>query len=248
MTALTVQFLGSGDAFGSGGRFQACIAIGDTKQPGRYLLDCGATSLVAMKRVGFDPGSVEAVLVSHLHGDHFGGIPFLVLDGQFSRRERPLLVAGPPGVQARVLQAMEVLYPGSTAVQRRFDLRFLELEAGRPAAIGSATVTGYEVLHASGAPAYALRLELGGKVIAYSGDTEWSEALVTAARGTDLFICEAYFFDKDVKNHLSYRALLGQLDRLECRRLILTHLSADMLARRAEASHEAAEDGLVLTI
>src|SRR5688500_14019793 len=107
--AVTVHFLGSGDAFGSDGRFQACISVRGAGS--HVLLDCGATSLVAMKRQGVDPSSVDAILVSHLHGDHFGGIPFLVLEGQFSGRQKPLSLAGPPSLRERVTRAMEVLYP-----------------------------------------------------------------------------------------------------------------------------------------
>jgi ribonuclease BN (tRNA processing enzyme) len=95
-SALTVTFAGCGDARGSGGRYQACIRL----RPGGgspVLLDCGATSLSALKRLGLDPSETAAVFVSHLHGDHFGGLPFLILDGQFSRRNMPLAVVGPPG-------------------------------------------------------------------------------------------------------------------------------------------------------
>ena len=117
--AVTVTFAGSGDAFGSGGRYQACIHL--RPEGGRpLLLDCGATSLSALKRLGLDPGEVAAVVVSHLHGDHFGGLPFLILDGQFSRRSRSLRVVGPPGTARRLTDAMECLFPGSSAVSRRF--------------------------------------------------------------------------------------------------------------------------------
>ena len=88
MSSVTVQFAGSGVHFGSGGRFQACISVRSTNT--HVLLDCGASSLVALKRLGLEPGSIDGVIVSHLHGDHFGGIPFLVLDQQFAQRERPL--------------------------------------------------------------------------------------------------------------------------------------------------------------
>ena len=81
---MRIQFLGSGDAFGSGGRLQTCILM---ESPGfTCLIDCGASSLIALKRANVDPNNVDAILVTHLHGDHFGGIPFLILDGQFSRR------------------------------------------------------------------------------------------------------------------------------------------------------------------
>jgi ribonuclease BN (tRNA processing enzyme) len=90
---MRVRFVGSGDAFGSGGRWQACIQLTVPEQV--TLVDCGATSLVALKAQGLDPGQVAAVAVTHLHGDHFGGLPLLILDGQFSHRTAPLLVAGP---------------------------------------------------------------------------------------------------------------------------------------------------------
>ena len=109
-------------------------------------------------------------------------------------------------------------------------------------------VTGYEVPHPSGAPAYALRVDVGGKVIAYSGDGEWSDALVEVARGADLFICEAYYFQKIVKNHLSYATLREQRSRLECRRLVLTHMSDDVLDRLEEVGEETAYDGLRLAL
>jgi len=245
-TPVALRFLGSGDAFGSGGRFQTCMYLSGAG--GALLIDCGASSLIAMKREGVDPGGVDAVLLSHLHGDHFGGVPFLILDAQFSRRTRPLLIAGPPGVRQRLEAAMEVLYPGSTAVQRRFDVEFIELQERREARVGPASVTAFPVIHASGAPANALRVEYGGRFIAYSGDTEWTESLIEAARGASLFVCEAYMFDKPVKFHLDYKTIEAQAERLGAPRIILTHMGRDMLAREAEARFERAHDGLVVTL
>jgi ribonuclease BN (tRNA processing enzyme) len=242
VSAIELRFIGSGDAFGSGGRFQTCLHLsgaGDT-----VLIDCGATSLLALKRAGVDPGEIGWILLSHLHGDHFGGLPFLVLDGQFSRRTRPLVVAGPPGVRARVEAAMEVFFPGSTHVTRRFASEFVELSEGAATAVGPARVTAFAVEHASGAPSYALRVDYGGRVIAYSGDTEWTDRLVDAARGADLLVCEAYVFDRKIRYHLDYRTLREQLPRIGCRRVILTHMGPDMLSRAGDVDIERAEDGL----
>jgi ribonuclease BN (tRNA processing enzyme) len=212
------------------------------------LIDCGASSLIAMKREDIDPSEVEVVLVSHLHGDHFAGVPFLILDGQFSRRERPLIVAGPPGLRARIMEAMEVLFPGSSRVERRFTVEFIQLPERRPARIGPVTVTPFEVDHASGDPAFALRIEFGGKVVAYSGDTAWTESLLDVAHGADVFVCEAYFADKRVPYHLDYATLKANAGRLlDCKRIVLTHMSADML-NQAESAFERAEDGLVIRL
>lgn len=244
--SVAVRFLGSGDAFGSGGRFQACIQLqtGETNA----LLDCGASSVIAMKRHGVDPATVDAVIVSHLHGDHFGGLPFLILDGQFSKRTRPLTIAGPPGIEERTRQAQEVFFPGSSKVQQRFDVTFLELEARVESSIGALSVTPCPVEHASGAPAYALRVRCADKTIAYSGDTEWTDSLLEAAADSDLFICEAYFFDKQVKFHLDYQTLMSHRNAVNTKRLVLTHMSAAMLAHQDEVDVECAHDGLEIAL
>jgi ribonuclease BN (tRNA processing enzyme) len=146
-----VRFVGSGDALGSGGRWQTCIQLSGAGQV--LLVDCGATTLAALKTQGVDPGDISAVAITHLHGDHFGGLPFLILDGQFSGRSAPLLIAGPPGTAARLGQSMEVLFPGSSSVHRRFPVEVTELPTdGTPAPLGAAVVRGWEVEHACGAP------------------------------------------------------------------------------------------------
>lgn len=247
MSNVSVQFLGSGDAFGSGGRFQTCIYVDAGTV--RFLLDCGASSLIAMKRYGVDPSLVDIILLTHLHGDHFGGLPFFVLDAQLiSRRTKPLVIAGPPGLEMRIRDAMEVLFPGSSIVTQKFSLRFVELNDKQATRIGSLVVKPYCVVHESGAPAYALRVDCSGKTIAYSGDTEWADSLLGAARGTDLFICEAYFFEKKIKYHLNYQTLLAHRTQLGCQRLILTHMNDDMLARLGSIDAEYAEDGKKLVL
>jgi ribonuclease BN (tRNA processing enzyme) len=247
MRTVNVRFLGSGDAFGSGGRLQTCIHVDDGRV--RFLLDCGASSLIAMRRWGVDPSVIETILLTHLHGDHFGGLPFFVLDAQLiSRRTRPLVVAGPPGLESRIRDVMESLFPGSSRVQLKFPIQFVELTDGKATRIGSLAVTPYGVIHASGAPPYALRVEWGGKIVGYSGDTEWTDALIRAAEGADLFICEAYFFEKRIKYHLDYRTLMAHRAELGCRRLVLTHMSNDMLSRIEDLDAEYAEDGKCIVL
>ncbi len=203
---------------------------------------------MALRRAAVDPQSIDAVALTHLHGDHFGGLPFFILDAQFRRRTRPLTVAGPPGTRARVEAAMEVFFPGSVAIARRFAVEYLDLRAGVSAGVGGLRVTPFEVVHASGAPAHALRIDDGERTVTYSGDTEWTERLIDAARGADLFVCEAYVYDRVVKFHLDHETVRRHAAALACRRILLTHMGPDMLAREVEAAFECAHDGMVLDV
>jgi ribonuclease BN (tRNA processing enzyme) len=244
---VTVTFAGSGDAFGSGGRYQACIHLRPAGGS-QVLLDCGATSLSALKRLGLDPGEISAVFISHLHGDHFGGLPFLILDGQFSRRTRLLAVVGPPGTATRLADTMECLFPGSSTAARRFAVEVTELAPGTASTVCDVAVRAWEADHPSGAPALLLRLDLAGKTIAYTGDTAWTGAIADAAAEADLLIAEAYYQDKNIPYHLRLTDIQAHLDQLTARRIIVTHMSADMLAARHEAALERAHDGLTITL
>jgi ribonuclease BN (tRNA processing enzyme) len=247
MPEVRVRFLGSGDAFGSGGRFQTCIYV--RFDATHFLVDCGASSLIAMRRFGVDPSLIDAILLTHLHGDHFGGLPFFIMDAQFvSGRGRPLVVAGPPGLEERITRAMEVLYPGSSQERREFALKFVELEHETTAIIGQCEVVPYGVVHPSGAPSYALRVTCGEKVIAYSGDTEWTDTLIQVAHRADLFVCECNFLEKSAGYHLDYRTLMDHRTELQCRRLVLTHMSGEMLRQIQNLEVEGAEDGKSLVL
>lgn len=244
---MKLRFLGSGDAFGSGGRFNACFLVEAT--PGAFLVECGASSMIAMRRFGVDPNRVGTVFVSHLHGDHFGGLPFMILDAQFySRRTAPLTLVGPPGFRERLAQAMEVFFPGSSAVERTFATEIHEIVPERSVTINGISVTAYTVEHLCGAPPFALRFACDGQVLAYTGDTEWTERLLAVGRDADLLIAEALFFEKKVKYHLDYTTLKASLARIGARRVILTHMGPEMLAHLGDVPEETAEDGKVVDV
>ena len=139
---------------------------------------------------------------------------------------------------------MEVFYPGSAEVVRKFTIDYAELTEEEITRLGDLTILPVRVIHGSGAPSYAYRIGCAGKIIAYSGDTEWTDTLKTVANGADLFICESYFFEKQMKNHLNYRTLMAHRAELGCKRLIITHPGEDLLARLGEVDLEVAHDGM----
>ena len=244
---MQLRFVGCGDALGSGGRFNTCFHV--TGNSVNYLIDCGASSLPALKRLGIAREAIDLILITHFHGDHFGGLPFLLLDAQFTRRTRPLVIAGPAGIEAKLANLMEALFEHSSTTKQRFDLSVIALEPEQSRTFGEVKVTPYPVVHGeSGGPFLAYRIEAEGRVIAYSADTEWTDMLIPAARGADLFIAEAYYYDKIVKNHLSLKTLEAHLPEINAKRLVLTHMSEDMLARLSELPYLAAEDGMAIEL
>ena len=232
---------------GSGGRFQTCIAIRGSDD--FFLVDCGASSLIAMRQQKIEPRDVSKILVTHLHGDHFGGLPFFLLDAQLvSKRSAPLTLAGPPGLEARLKAAMEILFAGSSKVEPCFELRFIELKPRTPTQVDGIEVTAFPAAHFSGAPSYSLRVEVEKKVFVYSGDTQWTDTLIEASADADLFVCECYVFEKEVALHNSYQRIMENRAQLSCKEIVLTHLSEDMLSRADEVALPIAEDGLWLPL
>lgn len=251
---VSVQFLGTGTPLGQGGRLQACILV--TSGETRVLLDCGATSLVALARAGVDPASIDAILISHLHGDHVGGVPLFLLDAAVRRwppRPRPLCIAGPPDTAGRVRAALEAA--GWSAAWMHAEqtplVEYVTLRERRPTAIAGLSVTSFAVPHAPATEPTALRIDWHGTTIGYSGDAGWTPALLDVAARADLFICGVWAFSSADPTFLDYRTLVQHRRQFSCKRLILTHLGPEMLSHldevRADGA-ELAEDGLMLSL
>ena len=245
--AVSVRFVGSGDSFGSGGRFQTCIVVDGPRS--RFAIDFGTSSLIALAQQGIEHNSLDAILLTHLHGDHCGGVPFLLIDAMLAaKRTRPLVIAGPRDLRRRMDQIREALFPGSHVMTPKFPLRWLELEPGTPRDILDLVVTAQPARHTAETNPTALRVELDGKVVAYTGDTEWTDDVALVARGADLLIAECYYYEKPIKWHLNYPAIAAHRADFGARRVILTHMSREMLAHTGDVPEECAHDGLVVTL
>jgi ribonuclease BN (tRNA processing enzyme) len=245
--AVQVTVLGSGDAFGSGGRLQSAYLI--ESPSATFVVDCGTTILQGLKRCAVDPARIDFVCLSHLHGDHFGGLPFLFMDFLYeSHRRRPLVVYGPPGTEARVWALFGALYQRQAADPLPYPVSFVELPTPGTTIVQDVALEAFAVRHVSELVCYGFRIDVAGRTIVYSGDTGWTDALAARARDADLFICECSTYETQLDIHVSYPEIAARAASLGCRRLLLTHLGAEPLRRRGEINLEIAEDGMVIQL
>ena len=244
---VSVRFVGSGDSFGSGGRFQTCILVdGDGT---RFAIDFGTSSLIALNQQGIEHNSIDAILLTHLHGDHCGGVPFMLMDAMLgARRSRPLTIAGPHDTRARMAAIVEALFPGSEVMVPKFPLDYVEMEVGHTNAVRNLRVTPYAAKHTRQTNPTFLRVEVGDKVIAYTGDGEWTDEMAEMGRGADLVVAECYYYEKPIKWHLNYPALVEHVRDFGAKRVILTHMSREMLLHAKDVPEESAHDGMVVEV
>jgi ribonuclease BN (tRNA processing enzyme) len=204
--SIRVTFAGTGDAFGAGGHFNTCFLL-DTPNL-RVAVDFGASSLIALNKLGIEHNSIDVILLSHLHGDHCGGIPSLLVDAMLgAKRDRPLTIAGPRDTEARMASICEALFPGMHVMKPSFELEYIELDLLKPNPVRGLAVTPYPAAHTGGTNPTSLRIETAGKVLSYTGDSDWTKHMPALAHDADLLIAECYFHGRTVPGHLCYPTL-----------------------------------------
>lgn len=244
-----LTFVGSGDALGSGARNQTCLHI--RSKEATFLIDCGPSSLTALKQMDLSLDELDGALMTHAHGDHFGGLPFVLLEQITQGRTRPFWIMAPQHLLEHLKTFQDLCYPGLFQIAQ-FEIRYLPIEdEPRPVPGTSIMVYPFAMDHMSSRLCQGYQVHLAEeKIVAYTGDTAWGEHVVNLARDTDLFVCECSYFDPapDVVKHMSYREIYANRDLLKTRRLVLTHMSEEMLARASEAIFDTAFDGLVIDL
>jgi ribonuclease BN (tRNA processing enzyme) len=244
---MRITVLGAGDAFCNGGRRQSGYLVEADKTS--FLLDCGTTTLLGLKALKIPADNIDFVAISHLHGDHFGGLPFLFLEYLYERpRDRPLRIVGPTGTKDRVWALHRAMYRDLAERPMRFSLDFYELQPEQPQTLYGVELLPFLVPHQEKDLSFGYRVTVDGKALLYSGDCGWNEDLVRYSQGTDLFICECCYFQSETTFHISYPKVASQSHRFGCKRLLLSHIGREVLERMHEVTLECAHDGFVVDV
>lgn len=246
-----ITCLGSSDAFNSGGRANSCFWVDDAH--GAFTVDFGPTALLRIRRLGLDPNQLDSVFVTHLHGDHIGGLAILLCELQHSSgRRAPLTIAGPPGIEGRLAALVDSAYPSLTRRGLGFPLRIVRWRVPGTVERGGRKVTAIRARHDLHAIACSLRVETGAHRLVFSGDTGWQPSLAELAADADLFVCECSDVESGYWAHTSLADIARHRAEITARRLWLTHFGPDSRAAataRAEALDlTVADDGLVLEL
>jgi ribonuclease BN (tRNA processing enzyme) len=242
-----VTVLGAGDAFGSGGRRQSSYLV--SAPSGAFLMDAGPTVLAGLKDAGHLTSEIDFVLLSHLHGDHFGGLPFMIMEYLYERpRDRELLIAGPAGTEQRVMDLFRVMYKEAAARPPTFPIRFQTLVADENVTIGGVAIEPFAVPHQEHEPSLALKIRTDGKTLLYSGDSGWTEEFVHRTADVDLFLCECCYWDTKVDFHINYPQFAKNRGRIRARRVVLSHLGREVLEKLDQIKEECARDGMVIRL
>jgi len=221
--ALDLTFLGTGNAFAPT-RYWSSFLAND-----KYLFDAPPTLLAHMKKLGKNPGDVEVVFISHFHGDHFFGLPFLFLEyAELAPRTKDLTIVGPPGIAKRTESVTELAFSNVFRKKDRgYALRFVEVQDGATGEVGGCTFTARRVTHVADLECFAFRVSCEHGTVAYSGDTVMCDALVPIADGSDVFVVECSCWGEQCGPHLNPRNILELRQRISpSTKFILTHIGA----------------------
>ncbi len=189
------------------------------------LLDCGFTAAHGYWGHASGPDDLDALWISHFHGDHFFGIPALLLRSWEGGRKKPLSIVGQTGVEALVRAAMDLAYPNFLQ-KLRFELSFVEVEPERPASTAGFLWRFAENAH--GKRDLALRLEDGTSALFYSGDGGSTPSSLELARGCGLAVHEAFYLDEAGEGHSSVKSAIEFAGRACVGRLAVVHLQRDI--------------------
>jgi len=181
---LELTFLGSGNAFGAGGR-----AFGSFVVNGRYLFDCGPTLLQQLRKVNLTTHDIDVILISHFHADHFFGLPFFFLDAWRNSREHELTVVGPRDIKEKLFSLLHVGYPMIPG-KVRFPVNFVEVEDGSEGEASGLRFRAASVVHVPELECFAYYAETGGRSVAFSGDSTFCEGIGRAVAGAEVVVLE----------------------------------------------------------
>ncbi|MCC7362900.1 MAG: MBL fold metallo-hydrolase [Dehalococcoidia bacterium] len=222
MGELALSLIGTGNAFAPGG-----LCWNGFVANGSVLFEAPPQALMALNRLGIGVDDIETVVISHHHGDHFLGLPFLLLQWKYLGRTRPVRIVGPRDTEAIARQVCERTYP--TVFDSPVAIEWVEARAGEGLQLGALRLEPVEVKHDTKLVAnFGYHAELGGRRFAYTGDSALCEGVLDLARGAEVLVSEC---SSRADRHDTHMNLVDDMPAVRAAmgaeaELVLTHIDA----------------------
>jgi len=209
------------------------------------LLDCGFSAAHGYFKFHDDPDELDHVWISHFHGDHFFGLPLLLLRFFEMGRTKPLTFVGHTELEDKVFLAMETAYPGFFA-KLTFPVQYQTIQPEIPFQLNGLSGQAAATEHSQ--PNLGLMLDDGSRRLYYSGDGRPTMATEAIAQGCDLIVHEAFKIENTIAGHGSIKGCLDFASSVKAKRLALVHIQRQTRKNRLAAIEQVIASAPVPTL
>jgi len=220
----SLQSIGCGDAFASLGEYHSAHLVHCEGK--NILLDCGVTILHSMHAYQIDPLAIDVIVVSHFHGDHIGGFPFLLLKNVYQlNRTKPLLIFGPVGLRERLRVLIEAMYPGNgDKMLSQAYLSIQELSPNEKLNMDGLDIHLFKVDHGNSEEACGISILKEDFKFVYSGDTSMSDILINELSDANMALLECCSVEP-LKGHMCQKDIDWISDNMKIEKVFICHQS-----------------------
>ena len=237
MGNLSITFIGVGNAFASGCACWNGFLVNHT-----ILFEAPPQVLMSVQRAGVNPNDIDTVLISHHHGDHFYGLPMLMLWWKWQGRTKPVSVVGPPGTERITRDIARETFPWLFDLP--YELRWIDACPGEPIELPGIRISPVEVFHDDTLSiCLGFACEIAGRRLGYTGDTVYCAGVEELARWSEVLVSEC----ASVAGNPVHMDLTNDIPRVRAllpprSHMILTHMDAEVAAAQPMPGVTIAED------
>jgi ribonuclease BN (tRNA processing enzyme) len=200
---LELTFLGTGNAFSMANRYWGAILVND-----EILFDASPIIVPHMKKLKKNLEDIKYIFITHFHGDHYLGLPFLLLDyAYFKCPTHKFTIIGPQGLMSKITQVTNHSFSGLIEkLESKLDINYFEIKAPGDYEILDLKFYAYPMDHGT-TQAFGYKLYIDNIAIGYTGDTDLCDGVIKLGKDVDILIIELSNPDDNVPGHMNLQKI-----------------------------------------